>query len=585
MSRTCPDCHNVYDDDVLHCPQDGVSLATDGRPDDLIGRTVGSYRVVKLLGKGGMGSVYMAEHPVIGSTVAIKFLHPHFSHDEKIVDRFFNEARAVNVIGHDNILKILDLDVTEDNRHYFVMEFLYGRPLQSLVRGGAPVPLDTAGPILLQVCDALGAAHGRGIVHRDLKPDNVYLINLKGKKNFVKVVDFGIAKLTNAEGLSTGKTQTGMVMGTPAYMSPEQAGGKTQLIDGRSDVYSLGVMMFQMATGKLPFPGASFGEVLIAHIQTPPPRPRELNPKVPELYESVILKTLAKRQEERQQSMAELHDDISAVMRQLGLSVELPQGDRTEQMDPPSRGTPSNPGARTPSQPGRSTDPRGRSRPAPPPPRSQPISKARISSPGRTGARGPQARPQQPEEATIPAAALQRSRFPLVAGIVSGLLVLGAAGYVVKKSLGAAEEARDAAEAAARSQRMAVAQKPPPAPPAEAEPVFVVVVTDPLDAQVKANWKGGNKQGIAPLSIEAPKNAKIHLEISKSGYVPYAADLVADTAQTFTAKMMALAVATPVPTPAERARDRERERAPPRKKKHDLPAKDDGLIDINEALK
>src|SRR5205085_4345057 len=180
------------------------------------GRAVGSYRVTRLLGKGGMGSVYMAEHPAIGSRVAIKFLHPQYSHDERIVDRFFNEARAVNLIGHDNILKILDLDVTEDNRHYFVVEFLHGRPLQSLLRNNAAVPLEVAGPILLQVCDALEAAHKRGIVHRDLKPDNVYLITMKGKKNFVKVVDFGIARVTDDAGISTGKTQTGLEKGTAA---------------------------------------------------------------------------------------------------------------------------------------------------------------------------------------------------------------------------------------------------------------------------------------------------------------------------------------------------------------------------------
>src|SRR5205823_10751518 len=156
---------------ILQCPVSGVTL-TGGAPDYLIGQTVGSYRVVRLLGKGGMGSVYMAEHPTIQSKVAIKFLHPQYSHDEKIVDRFFNEARAVNLIGHDNILKILDLDVTDDSRHYFVMEFLYGRPLQYLLRGGSTVPLETAGPILLQICDALGAAHSKGIIHRDLKPDN-----------------------------------------------------------------------------------------------------------------------------------------------------------------------------------------------------------------------------------------------------------------------------------------------------------------------------------------------------------------------------------------------------------------------------
>jgi eukaryotic-like serine/threonine-protein kinase len=274
VSRTCPDCHNIYDDDVLHCPEDGRGLTDLALSDDLIGRTIGSYRVDRLLGKGGMGTVYMGTHPVIGSRVAIKFLHPQFSHDEKIVDRFFNEARAVNVIGHDNILKILDLNVTDDQRHYFVMEFLHGRPLQALLRHNVPVPLEVTGPILVQVCDALEAAHKRGIVHRDLKPDNVYLITMKGKKNFVKVVDFGIARIADDAGASTGKTQTGMVMGTPAYMSPEQGSGASNKIDGRSDVYSLGVMMFQLATGRLPFPGANFGEVLIGHLQLPPPQPR-----------------------------------------------------------------------------------------------------------------------------------------------------------------------------------------------------------------------------------------------------------------------------------------------------------------------
>src|SRR5437899_447169 len=244
----------------------------------MLGRNVGSYRVSRLLGKGGMGAVYMAEHPVIGSRVAIKFLHPQYATDKKIVDRFFNEARAVNVTGHDNLLKILDLNVTDDNRHYFVMEFLQGKPLQDLIVPEVPMTLDAAGPILLQVCEALQAAHESRIVHRDLKPDNVCLTVHKGKKNFVKVVDFGIARVTDDSGASTGKTQTGMVMGTPAYMSPEQAGGMTARIDGRSDIYSLGCMMFQMATGKLPFPGTSFGEVLIGHLQLPPPSPRSCWP-------------------------------------------------------------------------------------------------------------------------------------------------------------------------------------------------------------------------------------------------------------------------------------------------------------------
>src|SRR5262249_47561580 len=205
-----------------------------------------------------------------------------------------------------------------------------------------------------QVCEALEAAHEHKIIHRDLKPDNVYLIVHKGKKNFVKVVDFGIAKLTDEQGQSTGKTQTGMVMGTPAYMSPEQAGGMTTRIDARSDIYSLGCMMYQMATGKLPFPGSAFGEVLIGHLQLPPPPIREANPDVPEAYEAVIMKCLAKKQEERYQSMTEVHDAVLEVMEQLGISRELPVADAGEIADAAGTRTKSSPGtggARTPVRP------------------------------------------------------------------------------------------------------------------------------------------------------------------------------------------------------------------------------------------
>ncbi|MBS2026075.1 MAG: serine/threonine protein kinase, partial [Deltaproteobacteria bacterium] len=192
--RTCPECQNAYEDEILHCPEDGFNLSGIEPVDELIGRSIGSYKITKPLGKGGMGAVYRAEHPIIGSKVAIKFLHPQYANDQKIVDRFFNEARAVNMIGHDNVLKIADLNITDDNRHYFIMEFLQGKALQNIVKPNQPIPLEVAGPILLQCCAALQAAHDKGIIHRDLKPDNIYLITLNGRKNFVKVVDFGIAK-------------------------------------------------------------------------------------------------------------------------------------------------------------------------------------------------------------------------------------------------------------------------------------------------------------------------------------------------------------------------------------------------------
>ena len=292
--------------------------------DEMIGRVLGSYKVVKLLGQGGMGAVYMGEHPAIGSRVAIKVLHPRYAADQRIVERFFNEARAVNIIGHDNIVKILDFNVADGSRHYFVMDFLHGRTLQSIVESGRPVPLRRMAPILLQCCRALQAAHEHGIVHRDFKPDNVFLVDQGERTDFVKLVDFGIAKLNESSGGS--HTQTGAVMGTPAYMSPEQAGGEP-LIDARSDVYSLGVTMFQMATGQLPFAdaGPSFGKLLAAHLQQPPPLPRSINPDVPEELEAIILETLEKDPARRYQSMSELHDALLNCTEALGVSTELPR--------------------------------------------------------------------------------------------------------------------------------------------------------------------------------------------------------------------------------------------------------------------
>ncbi len=566
MSRTCPDCQNTYDDEVLHCPEDGRGLSDQPVQDDLIGRVVGSYRVERLLGKGGMGAVYLGYHPVIGSRVAIKFLHPQYSHDEKIVERFFNEARAVNVIGHDNILKILDLNVTDDNRHYFVMEFLHGRTLQALLRHNVAVPLDVAGPIAVQICDALEAAHRRGIVHRDLKPDNVYLISLKGKKNFVKVVDFGIARVTDDAGLSTGKTQTGMVMGTPAYMSPEQCAGDSTKIDGRSDVYSLGVMMFQLATGRLPFPGTNFGEALIGHLQLPPPRPRDLKPETPAEYEAIILRCLAKKQEERYGSMKELKHALEACMDQLGISKDLPHADENDPELPPIEArTPSTPGLRTP---GRVTGP-------------GPISKNRMSSPSARPKSG--ARPGTPTPRPG-AAAVRESVAPtqiapppghrrtgLYLALASAAVVAIAAVAVLFLRGGQnnrAPGAQQAREPAVKASRIAVGQEGE-----DASPVFLSVVSDPIDTDVVATWKdGGEKKGPAPLSFEVPRNAKVHFEFSKAGYVGYAMDVIADQAQNVRAVLK----------PADVAEKRAREKAA--KKQAQAPGKD-GLIDLDDALK
>jgi len=525
VSRTCPECQTQYDDEILHCPEDGLDLSHVEPDDELIGRAIGSYRVVKPLGKGGMGAVYMAEHPVIGSKVAIKFLHPQYATDKKIVDRFFNEARAVNVIGHDNILKILDLNVTDDNRHYFIMEFLHGKALQDLVKPDVPIPLEATGPILLQICEALQAAHDHKIIHRDLKPDNVYLIVHKGKKNFVKVVDFGIAKLTDDQGQSTGKTQTGMVMGTPAYMSPEQAGGMTNRIDARSDIYSLGCMMYQMACGKLPFPGSSFGEVLIGHLQLPPPPLKEIVFDIPDAYEAVIMKCLEKRQEDRYQTMNDLHDAILSVMESLCITRDLPIADAAEVAAVAGTKTNSNPGAKTPARPS----------PRPALPKKQ-------SSPNA-------ARPGQVQQAQVTAyqgPPLPRQRTGLFVGLgVGGLAVVGGLVFFMMQQQG--EENRKAAERAAHLAAERVAQDARDAArkaeenarAQENEKIFLSVVSEPLGALVEATWKDGAKAAATPFDLSVTKNVKVHFAFSKRDYFPYATDVIADTPQVVKATLQA----------------------------------------------
>jgi len=328
--RVCSVCNKSYEDGVSMCPDDGAQTVAEGTEkkeevDPLIGRMIGSYKIYRMLGKGGMGAVYAAEHPAIGSKVAIKFLHEQYGKDKNIVTRFFNEAKAVNVINHDNIVKVIDYSYLDEKMPYFVMEMLgKGYELGKLAKGA--LTLEVTGPIILQVCDALTAAHSNQIVHRDLKPDNIFLAERSGRKHFVKLMDFGIAKVASAAG-EQGQTQTGMVMGTPHYMSPEQASGKTGSIDGRSDIYSLGIIMYQMAVGELPFKGDSFAETLVAHIAQPPTPPRELNPSIPERFEQVILKSIAKKPEDRFQSTAELAAEVADTMRALGCSFELPPAD------------------------------------------------------------------------------------------------------------------------------------------------------------------------------------------------------------------------------------------------------------------
>jgi serine/threonine-protein kinase len=281
---------------------------------DLIGQRFGNYRAVSLLGEGGMGAVYLAEHPDIGRKVAIKVLRAEFSRDPQLLQRFMNEARAANAIRHPNIIEVLDSGTTDNGMPYLVMELLEGEPLSSRVRKAGQLPLRDALQFVYEVASAVGAAHNKGIVHRDLKPDNIFIVpdvSDPGREH-AKVLDFGIAKLVTPGGGDSVKTRTGTVMGTPVYMSPEQCLG-TKEVDARSDVYSLGLILYEMLCGQPPFYSEGFGELINMHLNMAPRPPSALVPDLPVSVEEIVLKALAKRPDDRFSSMGEFQAALKAA--------------------------------------------------------------------------------------------------------------------------------------------------------------------------------------------------------------------------------------------------------------------------------
>jgi serine/threonine protein kinase len=292
----CPDCGHSQPV-AGACPNDQTALAPRG-DDFLIGQQVGAYRIAKLLGVGGMGRVYKGVHPSIGSRVAVKVLSRECADRPDLVERFFSEARAVNMIRHESIVNVLDLAQLPDGRPYIIMEYLDGAPLSDIVGKRGPLPLGGLARLIAEVLDALAAAHAKGIVHRDLKPDNIY-VTPAGRP---KVLDFGIAKLRPEMGGSS--TQTGSLLGTPHYMSPEQALGKP--VDLRTDIYAMGVILFECACGRRPFVAESLFDLLRKHVDEPPPPPRSLRPDMPPALEQVIMYALAKDPNHRFQSCVDL---------------------------------------------------------------------------------------------------------------------------------------------------------------------------------------------------------------------------------------------------------------------------------------
>jgi eukaryotic-like serine/threonine-protein kinase len=271
------------------------------------GQTVGNYRILNKIGTGGMGAVYLAEHPLIGKRVALKVIHRELAGNREVVSRFFQEARAVNKIGNEHIVEIHDFGVTPEGDHFYIMEYLEGQTLASVLAREELLEVMRALHIGAQIASALAAAHAAGIIHRDLKPDNIMLMARLGDHDFVKVLDFGLAKMFSAE--NAVKTAADVLLGTPQYMSPEACESKRD-IDHRTDIYALGVLLFQMMTGSLPFEGETMGEVLVKQVTRLPPAPRAMNPAIPPSVEQILLRCLAKPVDARFATMLDLREAL-----------------------------------------------------------------------------------------------------------------------------------------------------------------------------------------------------------------------------------------------------------------------------------
>ncbi|MCC6999492.1 MAG: protein kinase [Deltaproteobacteria bacterium] len=298
-------------------------MAVSGGAESLIGRTVGNYVVLSKLGEGGMGTVYQAEHPGIGRRVAIKVLRAHLAGDPDTVARFFREARAVNQVRHPNVVQVLDLGTTPEGTIYAIMELLEGESLAGRLRRVRRLELGEATAVFDACADALEAVHAHGIVHRDLKPDNIFLARPDdGGPEVVKLLDFGVAKLL--DGADANISQTGALIGTPAYMSPEQCEGQRD-VDARTDVYAMGCVLYHMLVGLPPFQADSVTKMIMMQVGTMPPRAREHRPELPPAIEALLEQALAKRADERLQSMRAFRTALRGVARSAGVEIAMPR--------------------------------------------------------------------------------------------------------------------------------------------------------------------------------------------------------------------------------------------------------------------
>ena len=495
LAKICPVCKTEYGAGEVFCPNDGSRLASGSQAvapakpvekgDALIGSVIDErYRVVRRIGEGGMGIVYEVEHVVIEKRLALKVLRDDYSSRPEVVARFRQEAKSASRIGNEHIVDISDFGETPNGASYFVMELLDGEDLANVLSREGTLPLSRAADILTQCARALAAAHAKGIVHRDMKPENIFLTKRDSRPDFVKIVDFGIAKMSDIEtdGQPGRKlTKTGMIFGTPEYMSPEQAAGKQ--LDHRVDVYALGVIMFELLTGRVPFSGDTFMGVLTQHMFEAPPSLAQANPNVqlPEAIEIFVRRALAKDPGERFQSCEELIGALDKAVR--GVSPSAPPG-------PVEGGAPAT---------GKST-------------------KMGYGVPVRAAATAPQT--LQLDEGDMPATG-RRSNALLFVGLGLVAVALGGGAFFYLQS-GAGAGAGTSTTTATPTTEVPDAAVPPPDAWAEPdafvegdagpEMVSVGVVTTPPGARVEVMGSEGIACESSPCNLSLPVGEHVRLQ-------------------------------------------------------------------------